>query len=86
MASKCFPRGIVLLTDFSKNIPGGRDLRGINLRPHRRVVGNLSQEHFSLPAIENSSMDGSVRVCCGPHGTFQLAFLLPNSSQSADSS
>ena len=35
MPRKSFLGGTVLLTDFSKNIPGGRDLRGINLRPHR---------------------------------------------------
>ena len=48
MPRKSFLGGTVLLTDFSKNIPGGRDLRGINLRPHRsdtcksKVLANLT--------------------------------------------
>ncbi len=69
MPSKSLPGGIVLLTDFSKNIPGGRDLRGINLRPHRSCVCSSTtvlfattelSQHFSDPRHHSWSEIGSL--------------------------
>ncbi len=49
MPSKSLPGGTDLLTNFSKNIQGGRDLRGINLRSHRWNEMRRHPKFFTLP-------------------------------------